>query len=233
MGQATGRSIRTPRRRWRSRAGVVAVVAASCFAVVATDVWSGVSSASAAPSAAQSRVRQDDAVGDIAITALADLQAYRAYGDPSTLAQYGILRDGIATALAGRLGVDASRMIAAWQAADVSHQMALMAAFTQLGVPYHTRMSKANEGFDCSGLTTYAWGLAGATLTRQSAAQIRAAGARTQATAMAGDLLYYPGHVMLWLGVDQSIVHAPYTGRNVEVDVVSKRHSLRYGNPIG
>jgi len=94
-------------------------------------------------------------------------------------------------------------------------------------------MSKANEGFDCSGLTTYAWGVAGATLVRQSGGQIRAAAARTQATAMAGDLVYYPGHVMLWLGVDQTIVHAPYTGRNVEVDTVAKRRSLRYGNPIG
>ena len=93
--------------------------------------------------------------------------------------------------------------------------------------------SIAGEGFDCSGLTTYAWGVAGKTLTRQSAAQIRSAAKRTAETAMAGDLLYYPGHVMLWLGVDNAIVHAPYTGRNVEVDTVTKRHSARFGNPIG
>ena len=230
MTQATGhQDIRVRRRSIRSRLGIVAVVGATCFGAIAT----AGSSATAGPAAVESRVREDDPVGDIAITALSDLQSYQATGDQSTLAQYGILRDGIATALAGRLGVDPSRMISAWQAADLSHQMALMAAFTQLGVPYHSMMSKANEGFDCSGLTTYSWGIAGVTLTRQSGAQIRAAAARTQATAMAGDLVYYPGHVMLWLGVDQTIVHAPYTGRNVEVDTVTKRRSLRFGNPIG
>ena len=230
MGQAIGQQYtRVRRRTTRSRVAIVAVLGATCFGAIAT----AGSPATAAPAASESRVREDDAVGHIAVTALADLQSYQATGDPSTLAQYGILRDGIATALAGRLGVDPSRMIVAWQAADLRHQMALMAAFTQLGVPYHSMMSKANEGFDCSGLTTYAWGVAGATLTRQSGAQIRAAATRTQASAMAGDLVYYPGHVMLWLGVDQTMVHSPYTGRNVEVDTVAKRRSVRYGNPIG
>jgi cell wall-associated NlpC family hydrolase len=212
----------------RSRAVVIALIGATCFGAVATQF----SPAAAAPAAAESRVRQDDPVADIAITALADLQSYEASGDASTLAQYGILRDGIATAIAGRLGVEPSRMITAWQSADLPHQMALMAAFTQLGVPYRRMTSKAGEGFDCSGLTTYAWGVAGATIAHQSGSQIRAASARTLATAMAGDLVYYPGHVMMYLGVDQTIVHAPYTGRNVEVDTIAKRRSLRFGNPI-
>ena len=49
---------------------------------------------------------------------------------------------------------------------------------------------------------------------------------------MAGDLVYYPGHVMMYLGVPDTIVHAPYTGRNVEVDFAPKHRNLRYGNPI-
>jgi len=230
MGQATGLPYsRVRRRSIRARIAIAAVAGATCFGAITT----AGSAASAAPAASESRVREDDAVAHIAVTALADLQSYRATGDASTLGQYGVLRDGIATALAGRLGVDPSRMITAWQAADLSHQMALMAAFTQLGVPYRSMASKPNEGFDCSGLTTYAWGVAGTTLVRQSGGQIRAAAARTQATAMAGDLMYYPGHVMLWLGVDQTMVHSPYTGRNVEVDTVSKRRTARFGNPIG
>ena len=229
MGQATGQQyIRAKRRSIRSRVAIIAVVGATCFGAIAT----ADGTASAAPAVKETRAREYDAVGEIAITALADLKSYQATGDAATLAKYGILRDGIATALAGRLGVEPSRMITAWQAADLSHQMALMAAFTQLGVPYRSMASKPNEGFDCSGLTTYAWGIAGTTLTRQSGSQIRAAAARTQTTAMAGDLMYYPGHVMLWLGVDQTMVHSPYTGRLVEVDTLSKRRSLRYGNPI-
>ena len=49
---------------------------------------------------------------------------------------------------------------------------------------------------------------------------------------MAGDLLQYPGHVMMYLGVPGTMVHSPYTGRRVEVDNIPHR-SVRYGNPIG
>ena len=49
------------------------------------------------------------------------------------------------------------------------------------GIRYVHGGSSPSAGFDCSGFTTYAWGEAGFTLTRQSSAQIRAAGARTQA----------------------------------------------------
>jgi cell wall-associated NlpC family hydrolase len=186
----------------------------------------------AAPGA---RLRTNDPIAALAVEAVADLRwALEAPGGTSvTLTDYETLRTQIATELANRLGVDPARMLAAWQNADLPHQLALMAAFTQLGVPYRRNTSKAGEGFDCSGLTTYAWGVAGKTLTRQSAAQIRSASARTADTAMAGDLVYYPGHVMLWLGVDNTIVHSPYTGRNVEVDTIARRRNVRFGNPLG
>lgn len=221
------------RRRLRTRIGIAALVGTTCFGTVASEF----STASAAPavqvstSASGSKVREVDPVADIAVAALADLHNYQSSGDPSMFARYGSLRDGIATAIAGRLDIVPARMIAAWKAADTDHQTALMAALSQLGVPYHHNTSRAGEGFDCSGLTTYAWGLAGANLTRQSGAQIRAAAARTHDTATAGDLAYYPGHVMLYLGVDGAIVHAPNTGRNVQVDSIASRRSLRFGDP--
>jgi hypothetical protein len=58
---------------------------------------------------------------------------------------------------------------------------------------------------------------------------------RTIDTAQAGDLAYYPGHVMIWLGVDNLIVHAPQPGRDVEVGDISDRRVKRtkFGNPIG
>jgi cell wall-associated NlpC family hydrolase len=54
-------------------------------------------------------------------------------------------------------------------------------------------------------------------------------------TAQPGDLAYYPGHVMLYLGVDNAIIHSPQTGRSVSLDVVGSRHtrSVRFGNPLG
>ena len=216
----------------RSRIGIAAIATATCFATFATTLDIAQAAPATAAASTSSRVREDDPLSALALEALADL-ATNGRGDPSAFASYEVKRNQIATEVANRLQIDPALMMSAWQHADIAHQTALMAAFTQLGVPYRRNTSKAGEGFDCSGLTTYAWGVAGVTLTRQSGVQIRNAAPRTQETAMAGDLLYYPGHVMLWLGVDTAIVHSPYTGRNVEVDMITKRRSAKFGNPIG
>jgi len=173
----------------------------------------------------------NDALASVAATALTQLQTSALAEDAAGLRSYGETRDSIATEAANRLGIDPARMITAWQNADLSHQTALMAAFSQLGVPYRGYTSKPGVGFDCSGLTTYAWGVAGVTLTRQSGSQIRAASSRTPETAMAGDLMYYPGHVAMYLGVDRAMIHSPRSGRTVEV--AHMRKSPRFGNPIG
>ena len=102
-----------------------------------------------------------------------------------------------------------------------------MSALTQVGVPYRRNTSQAGVGFDCSGLTTYAWAQAGVGLTRQSGAQIKNAAARTRETAQAGDLAYYPGHVMMWLGVDSFIVHSPYTGRTSRSTTIADKRASR------
>ena len=48
-----------------------------------------------------------------------------------------------------------------------------------------------------------------------------------------GDLIYYPGHVSLWLGVDDFIIHAPYSGRSVEFSHIRSGRSVVFGNPEG
>jgi len=178
-------------------------------------------------------VVRNDGLAPIAAGALAELQRFMSSDDPTALTDYLVIRDAIAGEVATRLGADPARLIAAWNRADYSHQAALMAAFTQLGVPYRRMASKPGVGLDCSGLTTYAWGVAGATIIRQSGGQIDAAAARTAETAMAGDLMYYPGHAMMYLGIDRAMVHSPYTGRTVEVANLSAKKSVRFGNPIG
>ena len=174
-----------------------------------------------------------DPVAAEAVQALATLQRALLTRDASTMVAFDQARNHIAAQIADRLQVDPLRLQAAWQSADREHQVALLSAFTQLGVPYRRNTSKPGEGFDCSGLTTYAWGQAGFVLQRQSSAQIRAAASRTELTAQAGDLVQYPGHVMMWLGVDRAIVHSPYTGRTVEVDHISARRKVRFGDPTG
>ena len=54
-----------------------------------------------------------------------------------------------------------------------------------------------------------------------------------RSTAKAGDLVQYPGHVMMYLGVGDAIVHSVMTGRTVELDTISERrvNSVRFGDP--
>ncbi|MEO3875234.1 NlpC/P60 family protein [Nonomuraea sp. B12E4] len=82
------------------------------------------------------------------------------------------------------------------------------------------------RGFDCSGLTLYAWSKAGIRLSHYTGAQFRQ-GRRVPLTARRiGDLLFFgggtgdPTHVALYLG-GKLMIHAPKTG-----DVVKKTNFL-------
>ncbi len=182
---------------------------------------------------AQGRARQADAVADQAAQALSLAHRYQETGDAASLVSFEQLLDLMAVTIAGRVALDPVEMQRAWAEADLEHQTALVAALSQLGVPYRRNTSKPGSGFDCSGLTSFAWSEAGFDLTRQSTAQIRAAAPRELETAMAGDLVQYPGHVMMYLGVDRAVVHAVMPGRPVEVDVVKARRNLKFGDPTG
>jgi cell wall-associated NlpC family hydrolase len=173
----------------------------------------------------------------IAVAATTDSIATSAAAALATMgtASFAFRFENTAYAVATTLGVDAGLIHQAWLAADQPHQVALLSALTQVGVPYHRNSSKAGVAFDCSGLTAFAWGQTGTELARNSSAQLRNAADRTRETAQAGDLVYYPGHVMMWLGIDNLIVHAPQRGHPVEVGHVSDRRvrRLKFGNPIG
>ncbi len=134
---------------------------------------------------------------------------------------------------ATELGYAKDEMVEAWAAAPVGHQLAVLAAMTQVGVPYRKNTSREGVGFDCSGITTYAWARAGVSLVRQSSAQISNAARLDRSTAKAGDLVQYPGHVMMYLGVGDAIIHSVMTGRTVELDTISSRrtNSVRFGDP--
>ncbi len=179
------------------------------------------------------RPRVADPIADQAAQALAAIQRYGETGDEGALHAFEQTRDLIAIAVAERLELDPAALQAAWRTADLEHQTALIAALSQLGVWYQRNTSRAGVSFDCSGLTTWAWGQAGFELKRQSSAQIKAAAPRAPETAQAGDLLQYPGHVMMWLGVDLAVVHAIQPGKPVSVDVIKARRNLRYGDPTG
>lgn len=174
-------------------------------------------------------------ITDSASLAVMALEAYEASGDPSDARTLAWHRAITARYTAQQLGYDELAMVDAWSSAPLAHQRAVLGALTQVGVPYRTNTSRENEGFDCSGLTYYAWQGAGVELFRQSGSQISEAESLTRDTAKAGDLVHYPGHVMLYLGVDDAVVHSVNTGRTVEIDTISsrRRNSVSWGDPTG
>ena len=192
---------------------------------------------SAAPQTSQYSPKYS-AVGRDSLAAYADtgMNAWVQYatsGNRRYLRQFNEILNALGQEAARRVGADPKVMLDAWHRADQAHQVVLMAAMTQLGTPYRRNTSKPGEGFDCSGLTTWAWGQWGVTLPRQSRSQINNVPRRDRTTAQAGDLIYYPGHVSLWLGVDNFVVHAPYTGRSVEFSHIRSGKSVLFGNPVG
>jgi cell wall-associated NlpC family hydrolase len=101
-------------------------------------------------------------------------------------------------------------------------QTAVRAALSQLGVPYRYAMSSPGRAFDCSGLTTYAWGKAGVGLPRNSRRQYNALPKIPKQLAQPGDLIFTGSpihHVGIYLG-NGTMVHAPQTGDVVKISPI-------------
>lgn len=199
------------------------------MAALALGTFAGAVAPSGLALAAPRTRYQDDPIAVVARHAL----LARTSDSPASDQHYQEQRDLAADLAAQRLGLSAVPMRRAWASADQPHQIALLTGLTQLGVPYRKNRSEAGVGFDCSGLTTYAWAGAGLALTRQSSAQIREAAPRTIATAQAGDLMQYPGHVMIWLGTDRAVLQSPYPGSTVELVLYREGRSVNIGDPNG
>ena len=152
----------------------------------------------------------------------------------SDRANYAVLRQRLAALVAPQAGLDPLGLDAVWSGADLRRMVALLSALTQVGVPYRRLGNLPGQGFDCSGLTSWAWSQSGVGLPHQSGRQIRGVRSISVAEVKPGDLLYFPGHVMMALGVGGAMVHAPNSGNVVEIKMLSERQhrSLRAGDPL-
>jgi cell wall-associated NlpC family hydrolase len=93
-----------------------------------------------------------------------------------------------------------------------------MIARRAVGVPYRWGGASPTSGFDCSGLVYWAYSRLGMELPHSSYA-LYALGRRVPRSRLKpGDVLFFHGlgHVGLYLGHGR-MVHAPQSGRNVEV----------------
>lgn len=97
-------------------------------------------------------------------------------------------------------------------------ELAVRVALKAVGTPYRWGGESPATGFDCSGLVRWSYGHVGIDLPHSSYA-LYGEGRRVPTSDMEeGDLLFFEGlgHVGLYLGGGR-MVHAPQTGRNVEV----------------
>lgn len=91
-------------------------------------------------------------------------------------------------------------------------------AVKAVGVPYRWGGESPETGFDCSGLVRWAYGRIGIELPHNSYALYSVGRSVPRARMEPGDVLFFEGlgHVGLYLGRGR-MVHAPQTGREVEV----------------
>jgi cell wall-associated NlpC family hydrolase len=110
-------------------------------------------------------------------------------------------------------------------------QIAVGAALSVQGTPYVWGSADPNVGFDCSGLTSWAWAQAGISIPHSSAAQYSLPHVAL-GSVQPGDLIFYYSpisHVALYIGGGQ-IVHATHPGPDGAVHVESM---YGYDSPVG
>lgn len=182
---------------------------------------------------AEARSRTPFTQGDIAPAARSAKKALvdlRSQPNRVTSLIYVRVRAELAQKVAAAVGSDAATVDRNWNVSPDARLLAVYSALAQVGMPYRYATADPGVGFDCSGLTSYAWSTVGVDLARNSRAQIRAAAPVAVADIRPGDLVYYPGHVSLAVD-DGIVVHAPGRGAYVEVRLIWTKKSMRIGDP--
>lgn len=100
---------------------------------------------------------------------------------------------------------------------------AVAAAYSQLGTPYVFAMSQPGKGFDCSGLTSWAWAQAGVGIQRTSQEQWASLPHVPLDQVQPGDLIFYYSdvhHVAIYVG-GGTVIHAPFSGSSVSLSGIN------------
>ena len=109
---------------------------------------------------------------------------------------------------------------------------AVALAYRFLGVPY-VWGGATPLGFDCSGLTMWAWAHAGVSLPHSSAMQYAVLPHVDRSQLQPGDLLFFYSpihHVAIYLGHGR-MIHAPHTGDHVRIQRVYWQYFVGAARP--
>lgn len=133
-----------------------------------------------------------------------------------------------ATGAAARLdGPPRSKRLPVLKPRPTLGQRAARVALRAVGVPYAWGGSSPSSGFDCSGLVYWAYRRLGISLPHSSYALYGRGRRVTRSRLKAGDLVFFYGlgHVGMYLGRGL-MVHAPSSGRRVEVASLGRRQLI-------
>jgi cell wall-associated NlpC family hydrolase len=108
-------------------------------------------------------------------------------------------------------------------------------ARSQIGVPYHWGGESPGVGFDCSGLTQWAWGRAGVGIPRTAQEQYSAIEHVSLGALEPGDLIFWGSgggitHVGMYVGGGE-VIHAPQTGERVRIQPIWDSGLVGAGRP--
>jgi cell wall-associated NlpC family hydrolase len=100
-------------------------------------------------------------------------------------------------------------------------------------VPWVFGRADPGVAFDCSGLTSWAWGRAGVYLPHQSAQQYASLPHVSASQLQPGDLVFFYSpisHVGMYLGGGQ-MIHAPNSGSTVNITSVNFSNAVGFARP--
>ena len=137
------------------------------------------------------------------------------------------LRTLVSDEIARRMGLDAAALKRRWSRAPRDHQIAGLAAITQIGVRYVEGKEDPYVQMDCSGLHWYAWRVAGLDMPRQAVSQKDKHMRIDREDALWGDIVGEGTHVHMYLGLGNAMIHAPFKGKRVKLKMMSEAQAQR------